>query len=121
MCRRWRLYRYFPPAERLIAGRETRLDDLADVLGSLEMIPVPVPADCRDGFEAAFWRRPHAYLNPEVRAAMSALALIPEVDRRAGVRALRADLETGEWQQRWGHLLRCDELDLGYRVIIAHC
>jgi SAM-dependent methyltransferase len=121
VCRWWWLYEYFPAAEGLIAGRETRLDDLAEVLGPLETIPVPVPADCRDGFEAAFWRRPHAYLNPEVRAAMSALALIPEIDRRAGVRALRADLEAGEWQRRWGHLLRCDELDLGYRVVIARC
>lgn len=117
----WWLYDYFPATERLIAGRETPLDDLAEVLGPLETIPVPIPADCRDGFEAAFWRRPHAYLDPDVRAAMSALALIPEIDRRAGARALRADLETGEWQQRWGHLLQCEELDLGYRVVIAHC
>ncbi len=117
----WWLYEYFPATERLVTRRETRLDELADVLGPLETIAVPIPADCRDGFEAAFWRRPHAYLNPEIRAAMSALALIPEVDRRAGARALRADLETGEWQRRWGHLLQCDELELGYRVVIAHC
>ncbi|MBV9802373.1 MAG: class I SAM-dependent methyltransferase [Solirubrobacterales bacterium] len=120
-CRWWWLYEYFPATERLVAGRETRLEDLAAVLGPLETIPVPVPADCRDGFEAAFWRRPHAYLDPEVRATMPVLALIPELDRRAGVRALRADLETGEWQRRWGHLLQCDELDLGYRVVIARC
>jgi hypothetical protein len=50
---------------------------------------------------------------------MSALALISERDRAAGVRALRADLETGEWERRRGDLLARDELDLGYRILIA--
>ena len=50
---------------------------------------------------------------------MSALALIPEVDRTDGMRRLRADLDTGEWDRRWGHLLALDELDLGYRVLVA--
>ena len=46
---------------------------------------------------------------------MSALALIPEADRAEGMRHLRADLDSGEWDRRWGHLLALDELDLGYR------
>jgi len=50
---------------------------------------------------------------------MSALALIPTADRERGMRALRADLDSGEWDRRWGHLLALDELDLGYRVVIA--
>ena len=41
---------------------------------------------------------------------MSALALIPEADRADGIRRLRADLDTGEWDRRWGHLLALDEL-----------
>jgi hypothetical protein len=27
---------------------------------------VPVPADCTDGFTAAYWRRPDAYLDEAV-------------------------------------------------------
>ena len=50
---------------------------------------------------------------------MSALALIPEADRTDGMRRLRSDLDTGEWDRRWGHLLALDELDLGYRVLVA--
>ena len=50
---------------------------------------------------------------------MSALALIPDADREHGTRRLRADLDSGEWHRRWGHLLALDELDLGYRVVTA--
>jgi SAM-dependent methyltransferase len=119
VCRWWWLYDYFPATERLVASRETRLDAIAEVLGELEIIAVPVPADCRDGFEAAFWRRPDAYLDPGVVRAMSALALISNADREAGAGALRADLLSGAWQRRWNDLLDRDELDLGYRVVIA--
>jgi SAM-dependent methyltransferase len=119
VCPSWWLYEYFPTTQRLVASRETRLEDIAKVLGEFEIVPVPIPADCRDGFEAAFWRRPHAYLDPKACQAMSALALISDADREAGARALRADLESGEWQRRWGDLLDRDEFDLGYRVVIA--
>ncbi len=50
---------------------------------------------------------------------MSALALIPDADRERGQRRLRADLDSGEWERRWDHLLGLDELDLGYRVVMA--
>lgn len=33
---------------------------------------------------------------------------------------LSADLATGAWRDRYGHLLELDELDLGYRVIVSH-
>ena len=50
---------------------------------------------------------------------MSALAMIADADREHGMRRLRADLGNGEWRRRWGSLLGLDELDLGYRVVIA--
>ena len=120
VARSWWLHEYFPATARLVASRETRLTEVAAVLGYLELIPVPIPADCADGFEAAYWRRPRAYLDPELWSSMSALALIPDADREHGTRRLRADLDSGEWHRRWGHLLALDELDLGYRVVTAH-
>jgi hypothetical protein len=50
---------------------------------------------------------------------MSALALISDADREEGMRRLRADLDSGKWHRRRGHLLTLDELDLGYRVVVA--
>lgn len=118
-CPWWWLYQYFPATHRLVAARETRLEDIRQVLGELAVTSVPIPADSQDGFEAAFWRRPRAYLDPEACQAMSALALIPDAEREEGQRALRLDLQSGEWQRRYGELLERNELDLGYRVVIA--
>jgi SAM-dependent methyltransferase len=117
----WWLHHYFPATGRLEAGRETPPGELARLLGGgeLEVTPVPIPADCTDGFNAAYWRRPRAYLDPEIWRPMSALSLIPEADRAEGMRRLRADLDSGEWERRWGHLLGLSELDLGYRVLTA--
>jgi SAM-dependent methyltransferase len=118
--RSWWLHDYFPATRRLEASRETPLDELAGLLGRrLDVIPVPIPADCTDGFNAAYWCRPRAYLDPRVWRAMSALALIPDEERDLGMRRLREDLGSGEWQRRWGHLLGLRELDLGYRVVVA--
>jgi hypothetical protein len=50
---------------------------------------------------------------------MSALALIRDGDREDGMRRLRADLDSGRWHAQWGHLMALNELDLGYRVVVA--
>lgn len=116
----WWLHHYFPASRRLEARRETPLDQLARLLGlPLEVIPVPIPAGCCDGFNGAYWRRPRAYLDPQVWRPMSALALIPDADREEGMHRLRADLDSGQWHRQWGHLLALDELDLGYRLVVA--
>jgi SAM-dependent methyltransferase len=118
-ARPWWLYDYFPATARLVASRETPLREYEAALGPLVQVPVPIPADCTDGFEAAYWRRPAAILDPAVWPAMSAIALIPQSDREQGMRRLRADLDSGEWRRRQADLLELDELDLGYRVLIA--
>jgi SAM-dependent methyltransferase len=116
----WWLHHYFPATARLEKSRETRVDDLAAMLGGrLDVTPVPIPADCTDGFNAAYWGRPEAYLDPEIWRPMSALALIPEQDRADGLRRLAADLDSSEWDRRWGQLRERGELDLGYRVLVA--
>jgi hypothetical protein len=50
---------------------------------------------------------------------MSALSLIPPADRAAGMSRLRADLDSGAWERRWGYLLGLAELDLGYSVAVT--
>jgi hypothetical protein len=92
--------------------------DVCDWMGGAEVVPVPVPHDCVDGFFAAFWRRPEAYLDPRVRAGMSNLAQLGALVERAAA-ALRADLESGAWHERHRDLLDLDELDLGYRLLVS--
>ena len=83
------------------------------------MTAVPVPHDCRDGFYTAYWRRPDAYLDPEVRAGISVLASRSEEQVAPGVEQLRADLESGAWAEQHADLLEREEIDLGYRLLVA--
>ena len=77
------------------------------------------PADCQDGFYGAYWRRPDAYLDPEVRAGISVLASRTPEELAPGLERLRADLESGAWAEQHADLLEREELDLGYRLLVA--
>ena len=108
---------YFPEIPLLDAEMMPSLSKIGRYLGDFEVIKVPVPHDCVDGFLGAFWRRPEAYLEEEVRSGTSVFSLMTDVDR--GVARLRADLDSREWQKRYGAILAESELDLGYRLLIA--
>ncbi|MEO8328371.1 MAG: SAM-dependent methyltransferase, partial [Candidatus Nanopelagicales bacterium] len=82
-------------------------------------VPLPVPADCADGVFAAYWRRPEMYLRADVRAAMSATALLPEPIVDDAVRRLANDLEDGTWDRKYGYLKELATLDLGYRLVVS--
>ena len=84
-----------------------------------EVRPVPVPFDCTDGFGMAYWGRPEAYLDPAVHRGMSWLALLDGSARDRGAQRLRTDLESGAWDDRYGHLRALPQLDVGYRLVIA--
>jgi SAM-dependent methyltransferase len=113
----WLVRDYLPTFARRLHGK--RLAELMRPLGAVEVRPVPIPHDCADGFLGAFWRRPHAYLDPAVRAGISVFALLPDDEVEAAVGRLRADLESGAWERRYADVLERDELDLGFRVIVA--
>jgi SAM-dependent methyltransferase len=80
---------------------------------------VPIPHDCRDGFLHAYWRRPRAYLDPQVRAGISVFRLMDPDEVADAIERLAADLNSGEWERRNGALLELDELDLGYRIVVT--
>jgi len=94
------------------------VDFYGRTLGAIDVQIIPVPHDCFDGFLEAYWRRPEAYFDPGVRRAISSFARVSNTE--APLARLRRDLNDGTWQRRNGHLLNLDELDLGYRLIIAN-
>jgi SAM-dependent methyltransferase len=115
----WLVRDYFP--EFLAADREAfpSLAESAGAFGAgtrLEVSPVPIPRDCADGFLGAYWARPAAYLEADVRAGISSFA---RPGTEAGLERLRADLADGTWHARNGRLLEADTLDLGYRLVVA--
>ncbi len=69
--------------------RESDGDLLRACLQVREVQPVLVPHDCADGFGAAFWARPEAYLDPAVQAGISELASLSDQARAGGRHASR--------------------------------
>jgi SAM-dependent methyltransferase len=112
------LFDYFPTT----AADSTRVPSLAvlqEWLGDAVISTVPIPADCKDGFGVAYWRRPEKYLDPRVRGGMSIFDFLPDTEIATGLRDLRADLASGRWEQRYGvEFPQVDSLDLGYRLIV---
>jgi len=114
----WLADEYLPNVRAVDAGVPTVAEVVA-ALGNTRVEPIPVPHDCVDGFFAAYWRRPGAYLDPSVRANISNLARVGDGDLGSGLDRLRRDLASGAWEAEHRDLLARDELDAGYRLIIA--
>jgi hypothetical protein len=116
--RRFWLTRDYLP--EIAASRVGMATEFARAIGA-RMEPVPVPWDCADGFFEAYWRRPEAYLDENVRRGISMWTSVgPEVEQRA-VRSLREDLASGRWVERNRELLDLDAAELGLRLLIADC
>jgi SAM-dependent methyltransferase len=113
----WIVRDYFPCFEQLIPPGY-RLAMTVERLGGGREEVVPIPHDCLDGFFHAYWRRPQAYLDPAVRAGISAFALMDRGCVEEGLARLASDLESGEWARRNADLLALEELDGGYRLVV---
>lgn len=99
---------HFPPPDRI-----------ADWLGSAAVEVVPVPADCTDGFLMSFWNHPEAVLDPASRAATSGFARLGDDVQARIVAGVRADLESGAWDARHGHLRALASYDAGLRLVVG--
>lgn len=113
----WLTRDYFPEIHAADVGIFPALADLATHFNDVQIEPLPIPAGCEDGILAAFWRRPEAYLDPGVRASISAFAVAN--DTTSGVAKLERDLSSGAWHDANRDLLADDALDVGYRLVIA--
>jgi hypothetical protein len=96
------------------------IEDVAAALGGHARVElIPTPGDCVDGFFEAFWRRPEALLDPQVRSAQSVWALLePEVEQRI-VQRLTTALDSGAWDAEHGHLREQDSFDGALRLVIS--
>ena len=115
----WLVDDYFPEIVDLDRRIFPTIEDFGRAFGRVDVQPFPIPHDCVDGFMGAYWRRPHAYLDASVRAAISTFAKAEPSRLESGLERLRRDLADGTWERRHAHLLERAELDLGYRIVIA--
>jgi SAM-dependent methyltransferase len=113
----WLTRDYLPEVADLLVGRPSAAELARAIRARME--PVLIPWDCADGFFEAYWRRPGAYLEENVRRGVSVWARVgPEAGQRA-VRSLRDDLASGRWAERNRHLAALEAAELGLRLLIA--
>ena len=114
----WITADYFPEMLGLKRPSGAGSRDLLRKLPGATQHPVPVPKDCTDLFFAALWARPELLFDDEIVRPMWVWQSISEEARRAGRERLAADLESGAWEKRYGHLRDLDELDVGLRLVV---
>ncbi|WHT15662.1 methyltransferase domain-containing protein [Crossiella sp. CA-258035] len=110
---------YAPEVVAVEAKRYQPIQHIAEVLGGATVTPVPVPLDCADGFTDAFYGRPERFLEPAVRRAQSGWGFVGAEAEARFVAKLTADLESGEWDRRFGHLRTQPEYDSALRLLVA--
>lgn len=113
-------YRYFPDIAFLDSVRFPTIAQVSEALGGeVRVETVPVTHNCRDGFLGAYWRRPSLYLEARVRRSIPTMAELGDDRLLDGLRHLSEDVRSGAWEAQHGWLLDREELDLGYRLVIA--
>jgi SAM-dependent methyltransferase len=114
----WIVKDYLPSMVELDTGTPSPAM-IADAVGGGFVEVLSVPLDCTDGFCHAWWRRPEAYLAPAVRASISGIARLPTRVVEDATARLANDLATGAWHEAHSALFEIDEIDAGYRLVVA--
>jgi SAM-dependent methyltransferase len=113
----WTLSEYFPAAARAEREKMPSMERLEELLPAATIEPVPAPSRCRDEFTSALWDKPELFLEPDVLRASSLWHSLPAAEIELGQERLRADLESGLWDEKHGHLRTLPELDIGLRLV----
>ncbi|MFJ3991230.1 class I SAM-dependent methyltransferase [Streptomyces sp. NPDC090032] len=99
------LYEYAPDVLDTEARRYPPLHRLTAALGGTTTVQyIPIPLDCTDGFNEAYYGRPELLLNPAARQACSAWSFIDDRARQDFDISLRRALGSGAWDEAFGHL-----------------
>lgn len=113
------LYEYAPEVLDTEARRYPSPKSLAEGLGgNVRTIPVPIPLDCSDGFNEAYYGRPERLLDEGARLSCSAWSFVGEEVERRFVGHLSRDLADGTWDRRHGRLRALPEL-VGSLVLVV--
>jgi SAM-dependent methyltransferase len=113
----WTLSEYFPEAMALERELMPSLESLESSLPGATIKTVPAPSRCRDEFTSALWDRPERFLDPDLLRGSSLWHRLSPATIERGQERLRADLASGAWDERHGHLRTLPELDIGLRLV----
>lgn len=96
---------YAPEAIAVEATRYPPMEAIVEGLGgNVDILPVPIPLTCTDGFSEAYYGRPENLLDPGARLANSAWSFVAPTVGDRFVTQLSDDLKSGAWDRQHGHL-----------------
>jgi len=114
------LNEYAPQVLAAEARRYPVLERIRGQLGGvIRELSVPIPLDCSDGFNEAYYGRPERLLDDGARLACSAWSFVPAETREQYIGHLRRDLHAGAWDARYAHLRAIPEYDGSLRLIVS--
>jgi SAM-dependent methyltransferase len=111
---------YFPELIEVERARYPTIDFIKKSLGgNCEIVAIPVPFDCSDGFQEAFYGRPEAFLEKEVRLAQSAWGFLQNGLEEQLAKRLSTDLASGAWDKKYGHYRMEPTFTCALRLVIS--
>ena len=112
--------RYFPELIAVEKARYPTIDFIKNSLGgNCDIVKVPIPLNCVDGFQEAYYGRPEAFLEKEVRLSQSAWGFLSEEIQNKLIKRLEDDLNSGEWDKKYGHFRSEPNFTCALRLIIS--
>ena len=111
----WLTRDYFPEIVEYDKTIFPRVDEFHNHFDEVEISSLLIPEDCIDGFLAAYWKRPSAYLDEEVRNSISSFSKLDDISQTLS--KLESDIQSGEWAKRNASILEQSAIDVGYIII----
>ncbi|KRB55066.1 ubiquinone biosynthesis protein [Rhizobium sp. Root708] len=111
---------YAPEMIAVEARRYPEPDAIAEAFDApVEILPVPIPLNCVDGFGEAYYGRPERLLEPGARLANSAWSFVDASVGDRFVAELGSDLANGTWDARYGTLRTQPFFEGSLRLFVA--
>src|SRR5699024_11206391 len=109
-----------PEVIEIEKSRCPTIDFITEALGgSCEVQSIPIPFDCVDGFQEAFYGRREAFLEKEIGLSQSAWGFVSDELGEKLVKVLSDDLESGEWNKKYGKYRQMSSYTCALRLVIA--
>jgi SAM-dependent methyltransferase len=116
--RSW-LAEYAPEMISVEIRRYPLISTIAEALGGADVVSVPIPLQCSDGFSEAYYGRPERLLEAGARLANSAWSFVePDAEQRF-VKRLDHDIKSGAWDAKYGQLRQQSHFDGSLRLIVG--
>jgi len=113
---------YFPTIYEKDFTTFKPIDEISDTIAvdnrwSKTIQSFPLPHNLLDRNMYSAWREPERYLDEQFRQNTSGFALASPSAVEKGVALLKKDLETGEWDNKYGFIRKQNYFDAGFKFV----